>query len=233
MPMQPKIHEQIAMLNRELLAMGARVEQNIGDAVRALIDRDTELARSVIGRDPEIDLAEIRIDRRCLDILALYQPVARDLRFVATAMKVVKDLERVGDMAADIAKHSLALTTVGSVHDSEELAGMCRRAQEMLTRALDAFVRQDVALARQVIAEDDVVDEWHDAIYKRVGRIMESNPLRVRGGLHLLSVAKYLERIGDHSSNLSEMVVFLVEGEDIRHYEKVKGLREKQDEGPH
>lgn len=223
--MQPKIHEQIEVLNRELLAMGARVEQNIGDAVRALIQRDADLARSVTGRDPAVDLAEIRIDRHCLDILALYQPVARDLRFVATAMKIVKDLERVGDMAKDIAHHALALLTQGSMHDSEELAGISRRAQQMLTRALDSFVRQDVALAREVIAEDDIVDEWFDQIVDRVKELIQADPTRVTSGIHLLAVAKYLERIGDHSSNVAEMVVFLVEGEDIRHYEKVKELR--------
>lgn len=224
--MQPKIQEQIEVLNRELLAMGARVEQNIGDAVRALTERDADLARSVAGRDPAVDMAEIRIDRHCLDILALYQPVARDLRFVATAMKIVKDLERVGDTAKDIAQHVLEILACGSVHDSEELTGISRRAQRMLSRALDAFVRQDVALARGVIAEDDAVDHWFDTIFERVKQLIQSEPARGASALHLLAVAKYLERTGDHSCNIAEMVVFLVEGEDIRHYEKLRRLRE-------
>ncbi len=224
--MEPKIQHEIESLKRELLSMGARVERNIGTAVQALTERNLEKARSVLDKDPEIDLAEIRIDRHCLDILALHQPVAKDLRFVTTTMKIVKDLERVGDTALDIARRSISALESGLFKDVTQFHGMSSLAQSMLNRSLDAFVRQDVTLAREVIAMDDELDDLHETACQELGRSMADEQLLITAGVHLLFVSGYLERIGDHSCNISEMVVFLVEGQDIRHWHKVKPLLE-------
>jgi phosphate transport system protein len=224
--MDRKFEEELEEIKQELLTVGAQVERNISDAIQSLYDRNPQLAREVISRDPFIDLTEIRIDELCLSILARRQPVARDLRFIATSLKIVKDLERIGDMAKDISEHSLAILKESPLRDFPDLFRMASYAQSMLKRALDAFVDRDPALARQVIGDDDRVDEIHGRIWQEIVQTMKAEPEFTAGLAHLFLVAKYLERIGDHSSNIAEMVVFLVEGKDIRHFEKVKSLRQ-------
>ncbi len=226
--MDTKFQEELDSLKRQLLEMGAKVERNIGDAIKALLQRDGRLAEEVRQRDPEIDLTEIEIDQQCLNLLALHQPVARDLRFIATAMKIVKDLERIGDMAKDIAQRALAVIHEEPIRGIDEFPQLAECAQKMLTKALDSFVHQDVELARQVIKDDDVVDELHDRVFSDLIVLMIRDSHKIARATHLIYVTKYLERIGDHSSNMAEMVVFMVKGEDIRHLEKIRKLVESK-----
>ncbi len=225
--MERKFEEELEEIKQSLLSLGSKVERNVGDAITSLIDRDPVLAGDVISRDPLVDLAEIQLDGHCLYVLARRQPVARDLRFIATTLKVVKDLERVGDMASDIAEHVLALLRYAPVRSSSEIPEMARLAQQMLKRALDAFVKHDAQLARAVIADDDKVDAMHLKIWDDLVALMSEDPSSIPAAPHLFAIIKYLERLGDHSSNVSEMVVFMVEGQDIRHSAKVRAIRER------
>lgn len=220
--MERKFQEELDELKRMLLSMGAKVEKNIGDANEALINRDGVLARDVVERDAEIDLEEIRIDELCLSLIALRQPVARDLRFITTALKIVKDMERIGDMAGDISHRALQVLKEPPLVVLKDLRKLTRAAQKMLNDALDSFVHQDVVQARRVIQDDDQVDQYHRNLFKELIEVMVKDPRTVPQATHLISVIKYLERIGDHSTNIAEMVVFLVEGRDIRHLHKLQ-----------
>jgi phosphate transport system protein len=223
--MDRKFEEELKELKQELLEVGAKIERNIADAIQALVERDARLAVAVAGRDPEIDLAEIRIDEHCLSLLALRQPVARDLRFIATALKIVKDMERIGDMAKDIAEYAESLAREAPLEIAADIPTLARSAQVMLNKALDAFVSRDPELARAVIRDDDVVDGlYRVAIDETIQLMLEQRDL-IGPYTQLLYVTKYLERIGDHSCNIAEMVVFMVEGKDIRHFEKIKSMR--------
>ncbi|MBI4447198.1 MAG: phosphate signaling complex protein PhoU [Acidobacteria bacterium] len=219
--------DELDQLKKQLLMMSAHVERNIGDAIQAFIRRDYQLAEQVRNRDPEIDLAEIRIDEHCMSMLALYQPVARDLRFITTALKIVKDLERIGDHAADIAKQALAAMADLPIQGVPDLSAMTGSAQQILKKALDAFVKADVKLAWQAIQYDDEVDRLHEKNLNALIALMIKDPPSVSQAIHLIYVNKYLERIGDHSSNIAEMVIFMVEGKDIRHLEKIKRLSKR------
>jgi phosphate transport system protein len=223
--MDRKFEEELEELKQELLEVGAKIERNIADAIQALVERDPRLAAAVAGRDPEIDLAEIRIDEHCLSVLALRQPVARDLRFIATALKIVKDMERIGDMAKDIAGHAESLAREVPLEIAPDIPILARSAQGMLNKALDAFVNRDPEMARAVIRDDDVVDELHRQVIDETIQLMLEKRDLIGPYTQLLYITKYLERIGDHSSNIAEMVVFMVEGKDIRHHEKIKGMR--------
>ncbi len=225
--MERKFEEELEEIKQSLLSLGSKVERNFGDAISSLIDRDPVLAGDVLARDPLVDLAEVQLDEHCLYVLVRRQPVARDLRFIASTLKVVKDLERVGDMASDIAEHVLALLRYPPVRDFPEIAEMGRLAQEMLKRALDAFVKHDPQLAREVIADDDKVDEMHSGIWDSLVAVMSEEPNSIPAVPHLFAIIKYLERLGDHSSNVAEMVVFMVEGTDIRHSAKIRAIRER------
>ncbi len=225
--MERKFEEELEEIKQSLLSLGSKVERNFGDAITALIERDPVMAEDVISRDPLVDLAEIQLDEHCFYMLARRQPVARDLRFIATTLKIVKDLERVGDMASDIAEHVLALLRYPVVRSFPEIPEMARLAQQMLKRALDAFVKRDPELARSVITDDDKVDEMHVRIWDELVVFMSKEPDSIPAAPHLFAIIKYLERLGDHSSNVAEMVVFLVEGKDIRHSEKIRAIRER------
>lgn len=222
--MERKFQEELDILKEQLLSMAAKVERNIGDAIQAFRDLDRELADDVRQRDAEIDLAEVQIDDHCLALLALHQPVARDLRFIATGMKIVKDMERIGDMAVNISEHALELIRKPHIQIPADLAEMGRAAQKMLKNALDSFVNQDPEFARQVILQDDQVDQYHRKIIRELIEMMVGDTSTIDPATHVIYVNKFLERIGDHSANIAEMVVFMVEGKDIRHWEKLKRI---------
>ena len=225
--MERKFEEELEEIKQNLLSLGSKVERNFGDAISALIDRDPALAGDVMSRDPLVDLAEVQLDEHCIYVLVRRQPVARDLRFIATTLKVVKDLERVGDMASDVAEHVLALLRYAPVRSFPEIPEMARLAQQMLKRALDAFVKHDPQLARAVLADDDKVDAMHTKIWDELVTLMTEEPSSIPAVPHLFAIIKYLERLGDHSSNVAEMVVFMVEGVDIRHSAKIRAVRER------
>lgn len=223
--MERRIDEELESLKSELLNMAARVETNIRDAFEGLLTRNPVLLEDVRRRDPEIDLREIQIDERCISLIALHQPVARDLRFIATTLKIVKDIERIGDTASNLAQHGLQVIDHEEINIPRDLSTISTAARRMLKEALDAFVKGDVFAARQVIQSDDLVDELHKKIVNELVQNMAGAAAeRIHVLTHVMSVAKFIERIGDHSSNIAEMVVFLVEGKDIRHHEKLRHL---------
>jgi phosphate transport system protein len=209
--------EQLRTLRRELLEMGKTVEKRIGQAVRALIERDADLANAVIDGDREIDQMEMRIDDHCVQILARRQPVASDLRTVATGLKLVTDLERIGDLAVHIAERAIELVDEPPLKPYVDLPNMAETAQGMVREALEAFVTADADRAERILAQDDVVDAYYWQIFRELLTYMLEDPRNISRAMRLQSIAKHLERVGDHATNLAEMVVFMVKGKDIRH----------------
>ena len=205
-------------LNEALLAMGGRVEQMIGQASRALFARDPGIAAQVKLADKPVNEAEITIDQMCLTMLARRQPMGSDLRLLTRALKMVTDIERIGDLAVKVARQAEGLARADrpdlGVHPAIER--MAELVREMLSDALDAFVQRSPELAHRVIERDDEVDALHDQVCYEVLALMQEKPGALLVGLHVQEAAKFLERMGDHTTNLAEQVVFLVEGQDIR-----------------
>ncbi len=209
--------QQLRELKNKLLLMSHKAEQMISDAIRALVERKLSVAEDVINRDDELDRLEIEVDDLCYAILALEQPVARDLRFIATAMKIVKDIERIGDIAVNIAERSRELIQEPELKRLVDLPIMAEAAQKILKESLDAFVNSDADLAERVITNDYVVDDLYEQIFRELLTYMLEDPRSISRAIKLIFIAKHLERVGDHSANIAEMVVFLVKGQDIRH----------------
>jgi phosphate transport system protein len=209
--------QQLRILKEKLLLMSHKAEQMISDSIKALVERRPTLAEEVIARDDEIDKLEIESDDLCYEILALEQPVARDLRFIATALKIVKDIERIGDIAVNIAERAQELIHEPELKRLVDLPIMADAAQKILKESLDAFVNSDVDLAEKVISNDNVVDGLYEQIFRELLTYMLEDPRSISRAIKLIFIAKHLERVGDHSANIAEMVVFLVRGQDIRH----------------
>jgi phosphate transport system protein len=209
--------EQLRTLRRELLEMGRAVEKRIGEAIRALIERDSDLAKEVIDGDRLIDQMEISIDDHCVQILARRQPVASDLRTVTTGLKLVTDLERIGDLAVHISERAIELIDEPPLKPYVDLPNMADTAQGMVREALEAFVTADADRAEKILAQDDVVDAYYWQIFRELLTYMLEDPRNISRAMRLQSIAKHLERVGDHATNVAEMVVFMVKGKDIRH----------------
>jgi phosphate transport system protein len=208
----------LELLHQDLLGLAAAVGQSIQKALRALQDRDTDLAREVIAGDDLIDQQENQLEEECLKILALHQPVAKDLRHVVAAMMISTDLERMGDLAEGIAKRVLALSDLPGIETPSRLGLMAERTSTMVRQSLEAFIRQDASLARVVCREDDEVDCLNVEIIKELIAAMKARPEIVEVGLSLFSAVRQLERIADHATNIAEDIVYLVEGEIVRHH---------------
>jgi len=208
--------EELRSVRVSLLRMAGHVEHMIGQAGRALVERDAQLAGEVIDEDQQVNRAEVEIDELCLRILAKRQPMASDLRFVTLAMKMVTDLERIADLAVNICERAVQLVD-STVVVHAEIPKMCSAVEGMVRNSIDAFVNRDVGKARAVIVEDDVVDRYYHRIFEDLLGCMQSQPAQLHEWIHVQSVAKWLERMGDHSTNLAELVIFMVEGRDIRH----------------
>jgi len=209
--------QELRELKELLLSMGGRCERMIEMATRALSESDPELAREVITLDRDNNLDELAVDELAIRVLALRQPVGRDLRFTMTAVKVVTDLERVGDEAVNLAERVEEQAGLNPLPTHTLLKEMAGRAGKMLHDALDAFVREDTALAREVFSQDDAVDELHErALFESI-EFMANHSERVAAGMRAASCSKYLERIADHATNIAEMVIYLAEGTDVRH----------------
>jgi phosphate transport system protein len=208
------------MKNR-LLAMGAMVEERVSLAVRSLMERRPDLAEQVIEADSEINDLQIEIDDRCLKLLALQAPMATDLRLVTAAMKIISDLERIGDQAVNVAENALRILTVPPLRPLMDLPRMAEIAQQMTRDSLDAFVRRDVALARSVLQRDDEVDALKDQIFRILLTHMMADPGTIERALSLILVSRNLERIADHATNIAEDVIFVVEARDVRHRHEV------------
>lgn len=211
------IEHQIAQLKNSILQFGTIVEESISRSNTALFKRDVELAQKVIANDAEIDRLEVELEEECLKVLALYQPVAADLRFVVAVLKINNDLERIGDLASNIAKTVSQLTITGPLELPEEISSMAKQVEEMVKNSLDAVVKADPDLARQVRKEDDIVDAGRHTVRKLVMQQIKKDPEKVEGLLQINSISKHLERIADMATNIAEDVIYMVEGEIVRH----------------
>ena len=211
------IEHQIAQLKNSILQFGTIVEESISRSNTALFKQDVELAQKVIADDTEIDRLEVELEEECLKVLALYQPVAADLRFVVAVLKINNDLERIGDLASNIAKTVSQLTITGPLELPEEISSMAKQVEEMVKNSLDAVVKADPDLARQVRKEDDIVDAGRHTVRKLVMQQIRKDPEKVEGLLQINSISKHLERIADMATNIAEDVIYMVEGEIVRH----------------
>jgi len=215
--MTKHIERQVGQLKERILRVGTLVEEAISKSITALINRDANLAQRVIMNDEEIDRMEVEVEEECLKILALYQPVAADLRFVVAVLKINNDLERMGDLAKNIAKRVTQLTSGTPYELPPEIRTMAMKAQEMVKQSLDAVVNADPALARQIREEDDAVDLGRQKIRRRVLQGIKDDADDVENLLRINSVSKHIERIADMATNIAEDVVYMVEGDIVRH----------------
>ena len=207
----------IERLKEMLLRMGAMVEDAINESIRSLLDRDTSIAERVIANDDAIDQAELEIDQHTVELIAKMQPAAVDLRFVATAMKITPELERIADLAVDVAERALELNREPPLKALVTIPRLAAMAQEMLRQALDAFVRRDAVLARQVIKRDDEVDALTEQSFRELLTYMLEDSKNISRAIRLTFIGKYFERMADGATNICEMVVYLVEGKVIKH----------------
>ncbi len=212
---------ELASLRETILLMGAKVEAMVAASVRAFNAQDCEQAQRTMELDHDINRLEVEIDGFCLSILARRQPVASDLRFITTALKLVTDLERIGDLAVNICERVLDLASDPPRHPWPDILKMADTVQGMVRDALDAFVASDSAKAQWVIERDRNVDANYVQIFHQTLLVMMEDRSAIQRGMGVQSIAKYLERIGDHATNLAEMVVFLTHGTDIRHPESL------------
>jgi len=208
---------QLKQLRENILNMAGHVELMINNSIQALTTRDTELAQETIDEDCVINSLEVETDQLCLLILAKRQPMASDLRFITLALKMVTDLERIGDLAVNISERVRYLAAVPALGEYKDIPRMAELAKSMVHDAIDAFIENDVRKAREVIARDDEIDELYTAVFRDVLLIMKSDTTTLKRGIDTQSVAKWLERIGDHATNICEQVIFMVKGKDIRH----------------
>jgi phosphate transport system protein len=204
-------------LRSNILAMGGKVEMMIVDSVASLANRDSALADRIIAMDREVNGLEVAIDEKCLQLLALRQPAARDLRFITLALKIVTDLERIGDQCTSVAKRVKELNEEPPLKPYIDIPRMAHWTETMVKEALDAFVRGDVDLAIKVCSDDQTVDDLNVQIQRELLTFMIEDPATISRAIKLNYISKCLERIADHATNIAEMVIFMVKGKDIRH----------------
>jgi len=212
---------QLTQLRTAVLEMGGLVEDQIAQAMRALAERDDALSRAVIERDHVVNRFDVEIDDLSLKLLALHQPAARDLRLITTALKITTDLERIGDLASNIAERAAELAAEPPLRPLVDLPRLAELASGMVHGSLDAFVREDVALALEVCASDDTIDALHAQLVRSLLSAMTEDANTIGRTMRLLFVSKYLERVADHATNIAEMVIFMVKGRSIRHLDTV------------
>jgi phosphate transport system protein len=215
--MQRHFHEELDALKQTLLAMGGLVEDQIRRVMVALLERNSDLAREVIERDRQVNAYDVEIDEKCVELLALYQPTAGDLRFITTAMKIVTDLERIGDQAVNIAQRALELNEEPQLKPYIDLPRMAEKAQRMVKESLDAYVGRDTELARRVCAEDAEVDALKEQIFRELLTFMMGDARTIPRAIRLVLISRFLERVADHATNIAEMVVYMVESKMVRH----------------
>ena len=208
---------EIERLKELLLRMGALVEDQISDSIRALLERDPALAQRVIDADTAVDQMELDIDQHTIELIATMQPAAADLRFVAAAMKITPELERIADLAVDVCERVIELSREPQYEPLAYIPRLARTAQGMVRQALDAFVRRDPALAREVIARDDEADALTEESFRALLTYMLEDPRNISRSIRLTFIGKYFERMADGATNICEMVVYLAEGKVIKH----------------
>jgi phosphate transport system protein len=214
----PHFQEELQQLKTRLLEMGGLAEDRVRAAVQALVERDGSVVERVLGGDGPINLLHIEIDSRCFKLLALHQPMAVDLRAIVSAVKINTDLERVGDLAINIAEAVKRHMRHPPVKELIDIPRMATIAQRMLRDALDAYVRRDVALAQAVLDEDDELDALKTQVFRELLTFMLQDPATIEPALDLILISRHLERIGDHATNVAEDVIFMVSARDVRHH---------------
>jgi phosphate transport system protein len=210
--------EELEQLKTRLLEMGGLAEEQVRLAVKALMERDRELVALALNGDEPINKLHIEIDGRCFTLLALHQPMAVDLRAIVAAVKINTDLERVGDLAINIAEAARRYAQHAPVKKLIDIPRMANIAQNMLRDSLDAFVRRDTELAQRVLNEDDTLDDLKTQIFRELLTYMLQDPSTIEGALDLILISRHLERIGDHATNIAEDVIFMVSARDVRHH---------------
>ena len=215
--MPKHLQREIENLKKKILDLGGRIEAVVHEAIRSIEERDAVLAQKIIDEDIEIDHTEVEIEEDCLKILALHQPVAIDLRFIVAILKINNDLERIGDLGVNIAERSVFLASVPQVNASLDFVRMSKKTEAMLNKCLDALVNMSSELAIEVCANDDEVDAMNRQMYLKIQDAMQEYPDQVPSLVHLLSVSRHLERIADHATNIAEDVVYMIEGQIVRH----------------
>jgi phosphate transport system protein len=223
---ETQFQKELDVLKENLLKMATLVEGTLHDAVQALVKRDSDLANEIFKREKQINDMEIVIDEMCLRLLALRQPMAIDLRFITSAMKIITDLERMGDQAVNIAERALSLNQEPQLKPYIDLPRMAEIAQTMVKDVLDAFVNKDVNLARSVCERDDLVDGFTDQVFRELLTYMMSDQKTITRAVHLMIVSRCLERIADHATNIAEDVIFMVDALVIKHHADTKEEKE-------
>jgi phosphate transport system protein len=214
----PHFQEELEQLKTRLLEMGGLAEERVTAVLRALVERDQGLVERVLAGDAPINQLHIEIDQRCFKLLALYQPMAVDLRAIVSAVKINTDLERVGDLAINIAEAVKRYMRHPPVKELIDIPRMADIAQRMLRNALDAYVRRDTVLARAVLDEDDALDALKTQVFRELLTYMLQSPATIEPALDLILISRHLERIGDHATNVAEDVIFMVSARDVRHH---------------
>ncbi|ABN52827.1 MULTISPECIES: phosphate signaling complex protein PhoU [Acetivibrio] len=212
--MSNKFDEQLDLLKTQMIQMGALCEEAIASATKALINGDMELAKKVITKDEDIDNKEKEIESICLKLLLQFQPVARDLRQISSALKIITDMERIGDQAADISE-IIRLANIKSANNISHIANMAKATIKMVTDSIDAYVQQDLKLAKAVIDYDDVVDNLFNDVKADIIRLINEDTKNGEFAIDLMMIAKYFERIGDHATNIAEWVIFSITGKHV------------------
>jgi phosphate transport system protein len=214
---QRHFDDELADLKSTLLRMAGLAEDQIDKALTALVTRDSALARHVIERDHQVNTLDVEIDEECIRLLALHQPAARDLRLVTTAMKISTELERISDLAENVSERTIELNEEPQLKPYIDIPLMGKMARTMVKESIDAFVKDDSALARKVLTDDDFVDDLMEQLFRELLSFMLEDTRTISRAIRLSFIAKYLERMADHATNIAELVVYLVEGKIIRH----------------
>lgn len=217
MHMERHFDQQLGALRKNLIQMASLVETAIANAVKSLIERDSKLAQGVIKSDEDIDSLELEIDKQCVDLLALRQPLAIDLRFITSSIKITNNLERMGDLAVNIAERVIPLSQEPQLKPLIDIPRMATITQTMVKDSIDAFVNRDTELARSVYERDSTVDALNDQIFRELLTYMMQDPRNITRAVHLVLISRHLERIADHSTNIAEEVVYIVKAKVVKH----------------
>ena len=215
--MSKHLEREIEGLKKLILGLSATVEDNVHKAVRALTERNSALAEEIVKSDVSIDQTEVAIEEECLKVLALHQPVAGDLRFLIAILKINNDLERMGDLAVNIAERAMFLATREKPDVPLDLPLMAEKTKAMMKKSLDSLMKQDTALAYEVLATDDEIDAMNREMYQQIQAAIRRRPEQLESFIHLLSCSRHLERIADHATNIAEDVIYMIDGVIVRH----------------
>lgn len=215
--MERHFDQQLGALRKNLIQMASLVETAIAGAIKSLIERDSRLAQGVIKSDESIDSLELEIDKQCVDLLALRQPLAIDLRFITSSIKITNNLERMGDLAVNIAERVIPLSQEPQLKPLIDIPRMATITQTMVKDSIDAFVNRDTELARSVYERDSTVDALNDQIFRELLTYMMQDPKNITRAVHLVLISRHLERIADHSTNIAEEVVYIVKAKVVKH----------------